>query len=105
MADKKTATAASIQAMAKEAVEKQYGKSAPPRDRRLPLSLVKFKSPVEVPGAPHAVQTLEAGKPTVGCPEFISPRLFLDPELQAVVVEGRHFPLSDVRYYERAKAA
>lgn len=77
----------------------------PPRDRRLPLSVVKFKSPVEVPGAPHPVATLEAGKPTVGATNFISPRLFLDPELQAIVIEGRHFPIADVRYYERAKAA
>lgn len=88
-----------------KAKEPVVAKPPPPRLRLLPLSVVKFKNPVEIPGAPHAVQTLEAGKPTVGCADFTSPKLFLDPELNAVVIEGRHFPITDVRYYERAKAA
>jgi hypothetical protein len=33
------------------------------------------------------------------------PKLFIDPELEAVVVGGRHFPLHLVFYYERAKTA
>jgi len=76
-----------------------------PRDRRLPLSYVKFKVPVDVPGAPHPVHTLSVGQPTIGCADFTGPKMFLDPELQVVVIGERHFPIGDVRYYERAKAA
>lgn len=80
-------------------------KALSPRDRRLPLSVVRFKNPAEIPGAPHPLHTLESKKPVLGCDEFTCPQMYLDPELQVVVIEGRHFPIADVRYYERAKAA
>lgn len=79
-------------------------KPAAPRDRRLPLSLVEFKTPVPVEGLQHPVRKFQRGeKLTEALVEC--PRLFLDPELQAVVIGDRHFPIGDVRYYERAKAA
>ncbi len=79
-------------------------KALAPRDRRLPLSLVEFIRPVAVPGAQYPLKKLVKGdklpESNVDCP-----RLFLDPELQAVVVGERHFPLHLVFHYERAKTA
>jgi hypothetical protein len=76
----------------------------PPRDRILPLSSVEFVKPVSIPGAPYPVKKVVRGEKfpdsSVDCP-----RLFIDPELQAIVIEGKHFPMHLVAQYELAKAA
>lgn len=77
---------------------------APPRDRLLPLSLVEFKLPVQVDGFPHPIRKWMKGTKVLDTGAEC-PKLFIDPELQAIVINGRHFPMVDVKYYERAKAA
>lgn len=76
----------------------------PPRDRLLPLSYVEFVKPVPVAGLPYPIKMFKRGE-EIRDAGIVCPKLFLDPELQAVVIEGRHFPIHLVHYYERAKAA
>lgn len=79
-------------------------KRLPPRDRLLPLSYVEFLRPVYVEGCPYPLKTFKRGEELRDA-NAVCPKLFLDPELQAIVIEGRHFPIHLVFYYERAKAA
>jgi hypothetical protein len=79
-------------------------KPVPPRDRLLPLSYVEFSKPVNFAGLPHPLRKFTRGT-LLPETQKLCPKLFLDPELQAVVIEGRHFPIHLVDCYERAKAA
>lgn len=85
-------------------VEKQ--KPQAPRDRILPLKFVEFVKPVVVEGFPYPLRKFVAGIDP--CPEVDTPcpKLFVDPELQAIRIGDRHFPFAAFPcWYERAKSA
>lgn len=78
----------------------------PPRDRVLPLKYVEFTKPIPFEGHPYPVRRFRPGELLSPDSPAKCPKLFLDPELQAIVIEGRHYPLAAFPcWYERAKAA
>ena len=85
-------------------VESKSLSPKPPRDRVLPLGLVEFVRPVHIPGSAYPIKKCVRGEKlpdtAVDCPP-----LFIDPELQAIVIAGRHFPMHLVFHYERSKTA
>lgn len=86
---------------------KAVGEAKPqaPRDRKLPLKSVDFNKPEPIEGCPLAVRHYESGKQVDKEHDAVCPKLFLDPELQVVLIGERHFPMHLVHFYVRAKAA
>lgn len=66
--------------------------------------MVEFKQPVPLDCISHPVRKFVRGEKLTEA-QVDCPKLFIDPELQAIVIGDRHFPMVDVKYYERAKAA
>jgi len=80
-------------------------KAPAPRDRLLPLSYVEFAKPIQLEGFPMMMRHFDRdGKPDRDV-DKACPKMFLDPELQAIVIDGEHFPIHHVVKYRRAKAA
>lgn len=77
----------------------------PPRERLLPLSYVEFFKPVPIDGFPCNLRRFRKGEKPDRDIDKECPKMFIDPELQAVVIDGKHFPMHLVFFYERAKAA
>lgn len=81
-------------------------KAVAPRDRKLPLKSVRFIRPVAVAGFAHPLSKFERGEaPDRECPDKACPGLFVDPELDAIVIGEEHFPMHLVSCYVRAKSA
>ncbi len=80
--------------------------AAPPRDRRLPLRLVVFRTPQEIPGCVARVKMVERGKQILGN-DAECPPLFLDPELRCVAIGDSLYPCdgSMIERVVRAKSA
>lgn len=77
-----------------------------PKDRRVPLSIVAFRSLTSIPGVEDMVTVVEFGRTRLSGGKAISmPQPFLDPTLRTIWIEGREYPLESVHYWERAKMA
>ena len=79
----------------------------PPKDRRIPLAKVVFKSPTEVEGLDIQVKTILArGECNLSLdPKYRYPQPFFDPDFRTVQLGERHYPLEDILYFIRARAA
>lgn len=81
-------------------------KPTPPRDRLLPLAMVEFAKPISLDGFPMMLRRFEKDcPPDRDFADKLCPKMFLDPELQAIVIDGEHYPIHLVVKYRRAKAA
>ena len=77
-----------------------------PKDRRVPLAVVEFTSPVSVPGCPIRMLNVTPGEGrTMQGATFTCPAAFFDPETRSIWIEGRCYPLERVHYWEQAKMA
>jgi len=74
-----------------------------PKDRRLPLSIVVFNAPTQIPAAPRMLTVVEAGA-TIGL-YFVCPTPFFDPGNRTICIAGREYPMERVHYWERSKMA
>lgn len=75
-----------------------------PADRRVPLRIVVFTSPVPVPGLNAMVTTVEVGEyRLIGGKPVRCPRPFLDPVMRTIWIEGFEYPMERVVYWQRDK--
>lgn len=74
------------------------------RDRRLPVAGVGFIGPALVPGFPLPVTSLKDGEDKMMDGRNIAcPKMWFDPDHRTIVIEGRHFPIERIQYFDQAR--
>lgn len=78
-----------------------------PRDRRLPIRVVVFRTPQEIPGCVARAKMVERGCSVMGNDDAKCPPIFLDPELRCICIGDYMYPFdgSMVERIVRAKSA